>query len=245
MTGSAAVGGRVVRAVLLDVDDTLVDTRASFRAAVRHVQATWLPQLDPSRSQELLAHWVGDPGGHFRAYTRGECDFPTQRRRRAEDLHATFGGPVLDDAAYQAWVQGYDAAFRAAYAACPDATGLLDRVEAAGLFLGAVTNAGADFQREKLTVVGLLHRLPVLVTIDDLGRGKPDPEVFALACRRLGVPPGECAYIGDELDVDARGARDAGLVGIWLDRHRTGHTPQDVPVVRGLAEVPALLGLPG
>lgn len=44
MTGSAA-GGRVVRAVLLDVDDTLVDTRASFRTAVRQMHAARLPPV--------------------------------------------------------------------------------------------------------------------------------------------------------------------------------------------------------
>jgi putative hydrolase of the HAD superfamily len=232
-----------VQGVLLDVDDTLVDTRACFRAAVRHVHRSWLPGLAQSRAEELLAHWVSDPGGHFRAYTRGTCDFATQRRRRAEELHAAFGGPALDDATYAAWAQGYETAFRDAYRPCPDALALLDRLEAAGLPLGAVTNAGTDLQRDKLAAVGMLHRLPVLVTVDDLGRGKPDPEVFALACRRLGLAPGECAYVGDELDVDARGARAAGLLGVWLDRHGTGLTPDDVPVARTLADVPALLGL--
>jgi putative hydrolase of the HAD superfamily len=246
-TGTGPASGEEpqrIRAVLLDIDDTLVDTRSSFAAALRQVQVTWLPHLDDAGAGEVLARWVNDPGGHFRTYIRGECDFSTQRRLRADDLHAAFGGPALDDADFAAWERCYDDAFRSAWAPCDDAVALLDSLAVAGLPLGAVTNAGTGYQRAKLALLGLLDRLPVVIGVDVLGRGKPAPEVFALACRRLGVAAAECAFVGDELDIDARGARDAGLLGIWLDRHGTGRTPDDVPVARTLADVPSLLGLP-
>jgi putative hydrolase of the HAD superfamily len=232
-----------VDAVLLDIDDTLVDTRASFRAAVRHVVRTWLTGLPEDRHDEAVAHWTRDRHGSFRAYTRGELTFSGQRRRRAQDLHAAFGGLVLDDEGFARWEAGYEDAFRAAWAASPDAVPLLDVLDAVRLPYGALTNMVGDYQRAKLAVVGL-GRVEVLGSMDDLGRGKPDPALFHLACRRLGTAPDRTAYVGDELDVDARGARDAGLLGIWLDRHGTGLTPDDVPVARTLADVPALLGLP-
>jgi putative hydrolase of the HAD superfamily len=232
-----------VRAVLMDVDDTLVDTRTAFTAAIAAVMAEWLPHLDDDEREAALLHWVRDPGGHFRAYTRGEIDFASQRRRRAAALHAAFGGPVLDASASARWDATYEAAFRAAWRACPDALPLLDTLAAASLPVAAVTNMLADYQRRKLAAVGLLDRLRAVVGIDAVGVGKPDPRMFRQACGRLGVAPGEAAHVGDELDVDARGARDAGLLGIWLDRHRTGRTPGDVPVVRSLDEVPAAIGL--
>ena len=236
-----------VRAVLLDIDDTVVDTRRAFRVAVAHVVRTWLPHLDELEADAATAHWVADPAGHFRRYTRGRVDFATQRRLRAQDLHATFGGQALDEVTYLRWERGYEAAFRSAWRRTEDALPLLDALAAAGVAVGAVTNSETRYQKDKLAAVGLADRLPVLVGVDDLGRGKPDPEVFQLACERLAVRPAEAAYIGDELDVDARGARDAGLLGIWLDRHGSGHLPPDVPVVRSLAEVPGLLsqGVPG
>ncbi|HYA49756.1 MAG TPA: HAD family hydrolase [Streptosporangiaceae bacterium] len=237
---------RRVRAVLLDIDDTLVDTRAAFRFALGEVLGEWLPHLDAAGLQAATLYWAADPGGHFRAYTRGDLDFATQRRRRAADLHARFGGPSLDDAGFGRWEAAYEAAFRSAWRATPDALGLLEALAAAGLAIGAVTNQDSAYQRAKLAAVGLDGRFATLVGIDVLGRGKPDPRVFRLACDRLGVDPAEAAYVGDELDVDARGARDAGLIGVWLDRHGvrgSGTRPDDVPVVGGLAEVPALLGL--
>jgi putative hydrolase of the HAD superfamily len=233
----------VLRAVLLDVDDTLVDTRAAFAAAIRQVVATWMPHLDDAQCEAALRHWVRDPSGHFRAYTRGEIDFETQRRRRAADLHAAFGGPVLDEATADTWDAGYEAAFRAAWRVRDDAAPLLDAVCAAGLRVAAVTNMLVEYQRAKLAAVGLLGRLPIIVGIDTAGAGKPDPRIFLRACELLEVAPAEAAYVGDELDVDARGARDAGLVGVWLDRHGSGEEPSDVPVVRSLAELPQVLGI--
>ncbi|GAA4627184.1 HAD family hydrolase [Cellulomonas oligotrophica] len=86
------------------------------------------------------------------------------------------------------------------------------------------------------------------------GVGKPDPRVFVEACRRLGTDPARTAYVGDELDVDARAAAAAGLVGVWVDRpgpRRVPVTDEDVAaaraagvhVVRSLDELPEVLGL--
>jgi putative hydrolase of the HAD superfamily len=234
----------VIRGVLLDVDDTLVDTRAAFAAAIASVVGHWLPHLDAEGREAALAHWVTDAAGHFRAYTRGELDLVEQRRRRVAALHAAFGGPAVDAARFEEWDAAFESAFRAAWRPCADAAPLLDVLDAAGLPRGVVTNMRIPYQREKLAAVGLLGRVGALVGMDDFGIGKPDPRLFRQACAVLGAEPQDVAYVGDELDVDARGARDAGLVGVWLDRHHTGACPGDVPVVRSLDELPALLGIP-
>jgi putative hydrolase of the HAD superfamily len=234
----------VIRGVLLDVDDTLVNTRAAFAAAIASVVAAWLPHLDAEGREAALTHWVTDAAGHFRAYTRGEIDLVEQRRRRVGALHAAFGGPAVDAHLFAQWDAAFESAFRTAWLPCPDALRLLDVLDAAGLPRGVVTNMRIPYQRDKLAAVGLLDRVGVLVGMDDFGVGKPDPRLFRHACAVLGADPGEVAYVGDELDVDARGARDAGLVGVWLDRHGTGERPGDVPVVRSLDELPTLLGLP-
>lgn len=231
-----------VSGILLDVDDTLVDTRWAFAVAMEHVFGTWLPHLDGDQRRAAVQHWADDPGGHFRAFTRGELTFAAQRRLRAEALHAAFDGPELDEVRYGRWHAGYEAAFRSAWRALPDGVALVTTLRDGGLGYGALTNMTAAYQRDKLAAVGL-GDVPVLVTPDDLGRGKPDPEVFRLGCARLGLSPDRVAYVGDELDVDARGARDAGLVGVWVDRHFSGARPDDVPFVRLLTELPDVLDL--
>lgn len=243
MTAVPAVDG-----VLLDIDDTLVDTRAAFRVALASVLDRYAPGADVDAA---LALWRADPGGHYRAYTRGELTAREQRMTRANELHAAFGGPVLDDAAYDAWVALFDEAFASGWVAHDDVDAVLARLLDAGVRIGALTNAGHAHQTAKLARVGLGDRVEVLVALDTLGYGKPDPRVFLEACRRLGAAPGRTVYVGDELDVDAVAARDAGLVGIWLDRpgpRRVPVSPAEVAAsgvrrITSLTDLPSTLGL--
>ncbi|ROS73545.1 HAD family hydrolase [Cellulomonas sp. PhB143] len=243
--------GTAVRGVLLDVDDTLVDTRAGFAAAIEAVVEVYLPHLPAERRPEVLAMWRADAGGHYRAYTRGEIGFEVQRMRRANELHAAFGGAELDDAAYEAWRALFWGTFERSWVAHDDAVAAVRALVDAGVPVGAVTNAATALQERKLAATGLGDLVPVLASVDTFGVGKPDARIFHEGARRLGVEPGHAAYVGDELDVDARGARDAGLLGVWLDRpgaRRGGPHPEDpdearasgVRVIGSLAELPDL-----
>ena len=237
--------------VLFDVDDTLVDTRGAFAHALAAVADAYLPAGAAERVDEMLSTWRADTGGHYRAYTRGEMGFVEQRRHRANQLHEMFGGPVLDEADFAAWDEVFEGGFIAGWRAHADASPLVDLLLAAGLPVGALSNAGVAYQENKLARTGFGGRVPMLVGVDTLGVGKPDPAVFLEGARRLGTDPARTVYLGDELDIDAAAAAAAGLVGIWLDRPgaRRVHVPEDevaaagVPVITTLAELPALLGL--
>ena len=235
-----------VDAVLLDIDDTMVDTRQGFVAGMRAVAGVYLPHLGAGGSAAALEHWVRDPGGYFAAFTRNDLDFDQQRRLRAAAMHRDLGGIELDDDAFASWNRTYEAAFRLAWVALPGAAELLSDLVASGLPFGAVTNARVDYQVDKLARTGL-SALPVLVGTDTLGVGKPDPRVFSRACELLGVVPARTVYVGNDLAVDAQAAVAAGLLGVWFDR---GHDPAPdvpasrLPVVRSLAEVSRWLGLP-
>ena len=245
------MSGRHVDGVLLDIDDTLVDTRGAFEQALAQVARVYLPGVVDGRLGELVAVWRADVRGHYRRYTRGEVSHVDQRRARANELHERFGGPELDEAAFAEWDAVFEAAFAGSWRAHDDAVPSVEALAAAGLALGTLTNARVDYQTVKLERTGL-GRLPVLVGQDTLGVGKPAPQVFLEACRRLGTDPARTVYVGDELDIDAVAAVSAGLVGAWLDRPGTRRHVIDeaeiadaraagVLVVASLAELPALL----
>jgi putative hydrolase of the HAD superfamily len=246
VTGSAPIEG-----VLFDVDDTLVDTRGAFVHALAEVARAYLPAGAGDRVGEMLVVWREDTGGYYRAYTRGELGFVEQRWHRANQLHELFGGPRLTEADFPAWDDVFEGGFVAGWTAHPDASPLVDRLLAAGLPVGALSNAGVAYQEDKLARTGFGGRVPMLVGVDTLGVGKPHPEVFLEAARRLGTDPARTAYVGDELDIDAAAAASAGLVGIWLDRpggRRVEVTDDElaearVPVIHTLSELPPLLGL--
>jgi len=239
-----------VDGVLFDIDDTLVDTRGAFGHALRAIAHRYLPDVTSTGHDAIVAHWRADAADHFRAYTRGEETSRGQRMARANELHAAFGGQELDDVAFTAWNTLFEDGFERAWRAHADVTACLDVLETAGVAVGALSNAAVTYQTHKLARVGLAERVPMLVGVDTLGVGKPDPRVFVEACRRLGTEPSRTAYVGDELDVDACAARAAGLLGVWVDR--PGGRRQvvlqadlDAAYVAGVVVVTSLLDLPG
>jgi len=125
-----------------------------------------------------------------------------------------------------------------------------DALDAAGIPYGGVSNAGFDYQELKLAACGL-ERVPMLVGVDTFGVGKPDPRVAVEGARRIGRAVGECAYIGDEYDIDAIAAHEAGMAGVWIDRPgaRRSSVPEDaaddarITRVTSLAEVPTAVRL--
>ncbi len=239
-----------VDGVLFDIDDTLVDTRGAFTQALARTARHYLPHLGPERDHEVVAMWRRDAGGHYAAYTRGEATYRGQRMTRANELHAAFGGPVLDDAAYDAWDALFEDAFSSSWQALDDADKAVRALLDAGVAVGALSNAGTAYQTAKLARAGFGDDVPMLVGVDTLGFGKPRPEVFLEACRRLGTEPSRTAYVGDELDVDAAAAVRAGLIGVWVDRpgarrHVISDEAVEAAVAAGVVVVGSLVELPG
>ncbi|GAA3732151.1 HAD family hydrolase [Plantactinospora mayteni] len=227
-----------MRAVLFDVDDTLLDFRGADSEGFRRHLADLRPDLGPTEfavAQERWRFW----GAHFFArFTAGDLTFPEQRRHRARAVCADLGLPLAaGPAAADAWFAGYLRHCERALRAFPDAGPTLDALRAGGIRLGAVSNSGHANQDRRLRLVGLRDRLQAMVCVDDAGGvGKPDPGIFRAGCAALGVAPAEAAYVGDHLDHDARAATAAGLTGYWLDRAATGAEPGP-PVLTGLAEL--------
>ena len=65
------------------------------------------------------------------------------------------------------------------------------------LKLAVATGAQREFLDIALDTLRIRPYFAVLQTADGLERGKPDPEIFILACRGLGLPPAECVVLED------------------------------------------------
>jgi putative hydrolase of the HAD superfamily len=205
-----------VAGALIDIDDTLLDNKSAIRHAISRIAAAYLPS--DTDIDEAAAFFRADRHGRYRAFSRGEIDSRTQRKLRAEDLHAHFGGPAFaDDDAMTTWIREFDDAYRDGWQVHVDALPFLATLDALGLPYGVLSKARRAQQVAKMAKVGLAH-IPLLVCVDDFGFGKPDPRVFEEACRLLGTEPSETLYVGDEFDIDAAAAVHAGLIGVWLDR---------------------------
>jgi len=89
---------------------------------------------------------------------------------------------------------------------------------------------------------GYLPYLEVVVDYGLVGVSKPEPGIFEVALERLALPPASVAYVGDKLEVDMVGAKNAGLMTVWI-RHEGGPVLDPDGTVDFV--VPALPGLLG
>lgn len=238
MTRSPAEAVRGASGLLLDVDDTIVDTRAAMvEAGARAAAAVWPGPADHHRA--LAQRYYDDPERWFPRYASGDVPFETMRAGRLAEVATAFDLD-LPRTALSTFEEAYAPAFREAQRLFPDVPGLLAAAEAAGLVVALLTNSALAPTTVKLEALGLTERFEVVVTTDTLGFGKPDARVYLEACRLMELEPAEVVCVGDSLEWDVLGARAAGLRAVWLDRGGQG-TSEPVPVVTHLGELGAVL----
>lgn len=181
-----------VRAVLLDMDGTLVDSDAS----VERAWTTWSAEhgLDPAA---VLAIAHGSPADR------------TVRR-----LLPALDDAIVAEAAQRQLDLQYDDL--SDVVAAPGAPELLAALDRTGLPWAVVTSADVRLAKARLGAAGIDP--PLLVTVEDVRRGKPDPEGYLLAAGRLGVNPAACLVVEDSepglAAGRAAGMRTAALRGL-------------------------------
>lgn len=243
---SADPWAQPIRGLVLDVDDTLLDTRAAMSAAGLAAAAAAWPQHSAQTHADLSRGFYDDPGGHFDAYTRGELTFEQQRRARYDAAIGALGLVAADE--FDTYEASYRREFASVQVLFDDVEELLASAADRGVGVCLLTNSGDDQTRLKLEAIGWTGRFPA-VTTDTLGVGKPDPRMYAAACELTGSEPHTTVCVGDTLDTDVIGARAAGLRAAWLQRadrpapRNSGWgTPSDDPGVRVVGSLADVAG---
>ena len=90
---------------------------------------------------------------------------------------------------------------------------VLDALDAARRPWGIVTNKASRFAEPVVRALDLSARMAALVCGDTTPHSKPHPEPLLEAARRVGMPPGQCSYVGDDLR-DVLAGRAAGMTTV-------------------------------
>jgi putative hydrolase of the HAD superfamily len=196
----------VIDAVLFDWNNTLV----SFE---------WDDDLVEVGHRAGLGH--DDPG--FTARWRETMLGGSGSDRRYADVLRDLG--VADP---EAFIDAEHEVWRPAHSVLASAQALLEALRARGIKTGLVANSWPDpgrVLRSDAEAFGLAELLDVLVYSEELGRRKPDPEIFLHACRRLEVETAATMYVGDNLVTDVQGAADVGMTTVQALWFRADDTP--------------------
>jgi putative hydrolase of the HAD superfamily len=207
-----------LRAVLFDIDDTLFSTTQFARVARVHaVRAMIQVGLDLPEEvvlkelEEVLAEFSSNYDHHFDQLLR------RLRPKALENVN-----PALIVAAGVAAY--HDTKFRE-LKPYDDVVPLLSALKQAGVITGIVTHGWTIKQAEKIVRLGLVPHLdPRAVFISDqLGISKPNPKIYALALRDLGLQPPEAMYVGDSPSHDVTPPKSLGMKAVWARRGSRFH----------------------
>jgi putative hydrolase of the HAD superfamily len=126
----------------------------------------------------------------------------------------------------------------------PDVVPLLEELapyRARGeLQVGIVSDWGSTL-REIFVALELDRHLDFVLASAAVGAAKPSPALFRMALERAGARPAEGIMVGDAYRADVLGARSAGMDAVLLDREGDAGPDVEGPVIRSLAELPAIL----
>jgi len=226
----------MIKAVIFDFGQTLVDSADGFRRAEKDAQDRIFGHMALSLKDKFLDHY--------------------RRIRREFHERSNFSRPAMwrelyhyhclvpDAALLASWETQYWDTVKAHTRLFPETLGVLKALNTR-FRVALITNTqgqpitGAHRFRE---VPGIEKYFRVIVVAGENGiPPKPAPEPFRRCLETLGIEPEQAVYVGDDWRNDVCGSRDAGLHAVWIRHSRVKRTwPEvktDAPVITRLDEL--------
>jgi putative hydrolase of the HAD superfamily len=207
---------RRIEIVLFDLDDTLHDDTYAYSNAAEEV-AREVAAEHGIDALALKAAYIAESEGFWHRLS------PLDLKVKLASLRASMWQSALervglnDSALARQSAERYNAYRVKYFTLFPGTTELLRALRDRGMKLGIVTNGLSETHREKIAILRVSEYFDAIFLSDEVGMVKPDPLLFAHACRTLGGAPAHAAMVGDRYDRDIRGAIEAGLYTIWLN----------------------------
>ena len=214
LTGPARrlAGGRSFAALVLDMDGLMLDTEIVEFRAWRRAAEDFGWSISPEQYLQLVGRAYPDAWAILTGWWQ---ERPARRGSLAEvrDRAAVYGQAEI-------------------VAVKPGLAGLLDWARDERVPVGVASSSTRATVLARLGEAGVLDRVGPVTGGDEVARGKPAPDIFLLAARRLGAEPGACVVVEDS-DSGIRGAAAAGMLPFLVP---DASIPRQVPAdVRALA----------
>jgi len=218
----------MIRAVIFDMDETLLDRQGSLRrfAAAQHA----------AHRDVLAAIPVVAFVDRFLALDHNGARWKDEVYRR---ILAEWGVTAIG---WQMLLDEYLADFHSHCRAFPGVEAMLKGLANDGRRLGLITNGRSPFQQHNFQALGVADRFDAVLVSGQEGMRKPDPEIFHRALDRLGVAAHEAVFVGDNPEADIRGAQAVGMRAIFRPSRFWPDCPDADAVCTELRDLPALVG---
>jgi len=229
-----------IEAVLFDFDGTLGTYRShlgEYIAAAAEYGVTVTAEALAATLEDAWREWQTPEGVAHAAASTSETRYNAEVRSRLHVARLAAAGATGDLAAIAARICELECA-PAAFEVYEDTPPALERLKAAGLRVGIVSNHVWRLP-EVVEALGLGALVDFVVTSARAGYRKPHPAIYRVALEAAGCAPEAALFVGDSLVHDVEGPRAVGMHAVLIDRR--GRYP-DGEAIRTLAdlEVPGL-----
>jgi HAD superfamily hydrolase (TIGR01509 family) len=201
----------MISGVVFDLDGVIVDTEQVWNEVREQLTADWGGRYTPEAQRAMM----GMSSTEWSQY-----------------LHEVVGLPQAPDEINAEVVRRMLERYQVELPLIPGADDAVRRLQDAGFTLAVASSSNRPLIDAVLAGAGLASRFAVTVSSEEVARGKPAPDVYLEACRRLGIEPAGCAAIEDS----ASGLRSAHAAGMRVIALPNQHYPPEPEALR-LADV--------
>ncbi len=226
----------MIKAVIFDFGQTLVDSAEGFRSAEKQVEKKIFKDLALTSWQEFLEIYR-----KIRKQFHEKSNF--SRKALWQEAYWYYCRQC-DEELLEKWEHQYWEKVKAGTRLFPETENVLDKLSSEyGIALITNTEGRQETDKHRITLFPQLERFfdVVIASGQSSVPAKPDPAPFVLCLKRMGVSADEAIYVGDDWRIDICGARDAGLQPIWLKHHLVKRTWPDVketvPIITSLDQL--------
>jgi putative hydrolase of the HAD superfamily len=234
------------RAILFDLDDTLIRAYAQPEEAWRrllHVFSAHLDIHDDAQALETVRAAIMEESRAFwndqAAAAKWRLNIPEARRLSVRAGLTRLGRN--DDALADRIADAFTEMRRQEYRLYPDAHATVDALRSRGVKLALVTNGASEMQRPKIERFDLAHRFDHIQIEGEFGKGKPEPDVYHHALEKVGCAACDAWMVGDNYEWEVVAPQKLGMCGIWYDPFGAGvpahATAQPTRIIKRLAEL--------
>jgi len=194
----AELNTQPIRAVLFDLDGTLIDSVPDLTAAIDLM----LQSIGKAPAgEEKVNRWVGNGAAALVRRALADCD------------EADYDEDEAYSSAYSVFEFAYAQRLTQATGLYPGVLSVLSELASAGMVLGLITNKPRRFTLPLLRTLNIHHYFSEVICGDDLEFKKPHPLPVQTALTRLNISTEQAIMVGDSIS-DVKSARDAGVKSV-------------------------------
>lgn len=191
----------MIKAVIFDLDGTLLDRDSSLKIFIKNQYKKYIDELAHVPEEQYIERFIElDKKGYVwkdKVYNQLVQEYS------------------LTNLTWEQLLEDYINSFQHSCIAFPNMEYVLKELKNRGIALGMITNGFTKFQNLNLQALGIHNLIDTILISEQEGIKKPQPEIFLRALEKLGVTPEESLYVGDHPENDVIGAQNVGMKAVW------------------------------